>query len=136
MSRRGVVCHSKLKQNTVPGGRQCGHLITPALATPRALLLRDDQLSQSTNSLAYLRWALVSRTVEGPSERVEHVDSLGGAEKSRADPTVSPDRVTRVFHCDIIAQNHSNVPKKVSLQKYSAFYIAACGAGTVTQSIV
>ncbi|GBP00379.1 hypothetical protein EVAR_943_1 [Eumeta japonica] len=31
-------------------------------------------------------------------ERVEHAGPLGRAEKSRADPTVSSDRVTRAFH--------------------------------------
>ncbi|GBP19021.1 hypothetical protein EVAR_78490_1 [Eumeta japonica] len=45
------------------------------------------------------------------SERVEHVGSLGRADRSRADPTVSPDHA---FHCDVIAGNHSNVPKEVS----------------------
>ncbi|GBP28883.1 hypothetical protein EVAR_24559_1 [Eumeta japonica] len=38
-------------------------------------------------------------------ERMERVGSLGRAEKSRADPTVSPDCVTRAFHCDVIVQN-------------------------------
>ncbi|GBP06320.1 hypothetical protein EVAR_3640_1 [Eumeta japonica] len=47
-------------------------------------------------------------------ERVEHVAPLGRAEKSRADPTVTPDRVTGAFHCDVTARNHSNVPMEVS----------------------
>ncbi|GBP37948.1 hypothetical protein EVAR_84935_1 [Eumeta japonica] len=42
------------------------------------------------------------------------MDALGRAEKSLADPTVSPVHVTRAFHCDFIARNHSNVPKEVS----------------------
>ncbi|GBP11151.1 hypothetical protein EVAR_5987_1 [Eumeta japonica] len=50
-------------------------------------------------------------------ERVKNVGPLGRGEKSRADPTVSPDRVTHAFHCDIVARNHSNVPKKVLLLK-------------------
>ncbi|GBP02929.1 hypothetical protein EVAR_73146_1 [Eumeta japonica] len=34
---------------------------------------------------------------------------------SRKEPS-GPDRVTRAFHCNIIARNHSNVPKEVSRQ--------------------
>ncbi|GBP94413.1 hypothetical protein EVAR_65669_1 [Eumeta japonica] len=55
-------------------------------------------------------------------ERVEHVDPLDRTENSRADPIVSPDRVTRAFHYDVIARNHSNMPKEVSLQR--TFYIS------------
>ncbi|GBP51401.1 hypothetical protein EVAR_38795_1 [Eumeta japonica] len=36
----------------------------------------------------------VEQVCNRPCERVEHVGLLGQAEKSRADPTVSPDRVT------------------------------------------
>ncbi|GBP82891.1 hypothetical protein EVAR_59343_1 [Eumeta japonica] len=50
-------------------------------------------------------------------ELVEHVGSLGRTEKRRADQTVSPARVTRTFYYDVIARNHSKVPKDVSLQK-------------------
>ncbi|GBP65647.1 hypothetical protein EVAR_53456_1 [Eumeta japonica] len=53
----------------------------------------------------------VLRSYNRPCERVEHVSPLGRAEKSRENPTVSPDRITRAFHCDVIARNHSNVPK-------------------------
>ncbi|GBP82802.1 hypothetical protein EVAR_46025_1 [Eumeta japonica] len=46
-------------------------------------------------------------------ERVKHVGPLGRAEKSRADPSVSSNRVTQAFHSDVIARNHSNFPKEV-----------------------
>ncbi|GBP15867.1 hypothetical protein EVAR_12466_1 [Eumeta japonica] len=49
-------------------------------------------------------------------ERVEHVGPLGQAERNRADPTVSPDRITRAFHCHAIARNYSNVPTEILLQ--------------------
>ncbi|GBP42726.1 Zinc finger protein 26 [Eumeta japonica] len=35
---------------------------------------------------------------------------------SRKEPS-GPDRVTRTFHCDVIARNHSNVPEEHSFQK-------------------
>ncbi|GBP75759.1 hypothetical protein EVAR_59402_1 [Eumeta japonica] len=49
-------------------------------------------------------------------ERMKHVDPLGRAEKNQADSTVSPYRVTRAFHSNVIARNRFNVPKEISLQ--------------------
>ncbi|GBP04793.1 hypothetical protein EVAR_3723_1 [Eumeta japonica] len=57
-------------------------------------------------------------------------ETCGSARPSRKEPS-KPDRVTRAFHCNIIAQNHFNVPKKVSLQKvphwspFSCFHSSA-----------
>ncbi|GBP61359.1 hypothetical protein EVAR_50841_1 [Eumeta japonica] len=49
-------------------------------------------------NIRYELLSLVAKSCNQLCECVEHVGQLGRAEKSRADPTVLPDRVARAFH--------------------------------------